>query len=474
MTLIRTYYVELCVAIIVCTLIFVSFSTLLTKPRLWTDEAVTLELARNMHESGVLNAQPAPGVWYEAPYVLQSTGYPVTLSLAAVFSLFDYGFTQARVAMLVWMLAALLLCFMCVRSLWGKDIALGSVLLLSTFASFHANGRTATGEIPGFAFLMLGLYFWLVRKNLFLAGLFFGLAVVTKPSVFIFIIPTITITLLFEQKPFLERIRDILYVGLSMTPAAIIWIGLVIPEPFSLPAWHTMGQFLASPYAAAKTALPYTSLILHPTILYFTLWCAVVAVAYRSVADERERLLYIFTYLFTAFAFVYYLRSPGWLRYVLIAELLILTLLPSALYALQTRAAGKLPHVVARFGAAASVGAIALFQALQFQSADIYTSDLSLRVAEYVNTEYPDSSTLTLNIFGVFPLLETEERYTYTRLEGIKPLGEPLSESLLPDVVIVDNANKGTNYDPMAEELLERRYRRTHLIDAVEIFVRTD
>jgi 4-amino-4-deoxy-L-arabinose transferase-like glycosyltransferase len=472
MTLFRTYWIEICVAAILSIVCIVSFSTLTTKPRLWSDEAVTLEIARNMYESGVLNAQPSPGVWYEAPYVLQSTGYPVTLSLAAAYSLFDYGFTQARVAMLAWMLAALLICFFFLRSLFGKDAALGSVLLLATFASFHATGRTATGEIPGFALLALGLYFWLTRKNLLVAGIFMGLAVVAKPSVLIFTVPAITIALLLQGKPFLERVRDVVYVGSSMALAAILWIVLIIPEPFSLSAWQTILQFLANPYSAALAPPSISSLILHSTVFYFALWCAVIALAYRYAEDGRERLLYLFVGTFTFFAFAYYLRSPGWLRYLIVAELLILSVLPIAFRTLQTRGARFLTHPAIRFGAAASVVVIALFQVVQYQSAEIYTSDLSLRIAEYVNTEYPDASVHTLSIFGVFPLLDTRERYTYSPFGGVKPLGEPFDGSVLPDVVIVDVAGKGINYDSTAVEILEKHYHRVTVIETAEIYVR--
>jgi len=473
MTFLRTYLIEICVAAILSIVLLVSLSTLLTKPRLWTDEAVTLELARNMHEHGSLNALPAPGSWYEAPYVLQSTGYPVTLSLAVVFSLFDYGFTQARVLMLAWMLAALVMCFLLMRSLFTKEIALGSVLSLATFASFHANGRTATGEIPGFAFLMAGLYFFLAQKNLWLAGALWGLAVVSKPSVFVVLIPTITLTLLLQQKPFWERVRDVFRVGIAMVPAGALWIFLIIPEPFSIAAWQTIFGFLVNPYAAAQGTMPsLVSLLLQPTIAYFALWFAALALAFRALTEPSHRVLYVFVGIFSTLAFLYYLRSPGWLRYFLIAELLMLVLLPSAFHALQIRYVNKLPQFFARFGAAFTVGCIALFQIMQFNSADIYTSHTSLRVANYVNAEYPNASTLSLGHLGISVLLNTDERYTYIRLEGIAPLGEPLSESFLPDVVIVEDAEEGTNYYPEAQAILNAHYRIVQMVGAAGIYTR--
>ncbi len=468
---IRARYVEIALACILVTLLGYSFSTLLTKPKLWTDEAVTLEIARNVAESGKFNAEPSPDTWYPTPYVLQSTGYPVTIPLAATFKLFDYGFAQARVVMLLWMIVALSATFLCMRALFSGTVALASVLLLSTFASFHANGRTATGEIPGFAFLMLGVYFWLEKRNLWIAGALWGLCVVTKPSLFIFLIPTITITLLLQSKPFLERVFDVARVGFAMIPAGLLWIFLVIPEPLSITAWQTMYAFLTNPFATEVRIMPSLStLILQPTIMYFALWFACLALAYRSLSESKQHAFYLFVGIFTAFAFWYYLRSPGWLRYFIVGELLLLTLLPAALATLQKRFAYLAPASLAKYAAPIAITCITLFQIVQFSSADIYTSDTSLRVAEYINTTYPNESVLTLGNLSISVLLESPERYTYIKLDGIPPLGKPLSSDYFPTFVIVEDAEEGINYYPAAESILESHYALEHTIGAVQIF----
>ncbi len=471
MTLLRARWAETCVVFVLTILCVVSFSTLLTKPKLWTDEAVTLEIARNIHEHGSLNAMPSPGMWYPAPYVLQSTGYPVTLSLAAVFSIFDYGFTQARIVMLLWMLAALIATFIVIRGLFSKEIALGSILLLATFASFHANGRTATGEVPGFALLMLGVYFWLEKRNLWIAGALWGLTVVTKPSLFIFLIPTITITLLLQSKPFLERVFDVACVGFSMIPAGLLWIFLVIPEPFSMTAWQTMYAFLTNPFATEARVMPSLgTLIFQPTIAYFTLWFVCLVFAFRSLSESKQRAFYLFVGIFTAFAFWYYLQSPGWLRYFMIGELLVLILLPSALSSLSKSFETFLPRLFVQSAVPLAIGAITLFQIAQFTTADIYSSDTSLRVAEYINTTHTNDSVLTLGNLGISVLLATPERYTYIQLDGIPPLGNPLSSDYLPTVVIVEDAEEGTNYYTAAASILQSLYVLEHSIDALQIY----
>ena len=49
-----------------------------------------------------------------------------------------------------------------------------------------------------------------------------------------------------------------------------------------------------------------------------------------------------------------------------------------------------------------AIGAITLFQIAQFTTADIYSSDTSLRVAEYINTTHTNDSVLTLGNLGLF------------------------------------------------------------------------
>ena len=152
----------------------VSLPTLTTRPRLWADEAKSIELALNFERFGALDMQTAPGEFSGVAHLLQSTGYPVTVPLAGIFSLFGFGMTQARLFMLLWMIAALCVIFFFLRRLFGAREALFALALIATFASFHDNGRTVVGEIPGFLFLLMGLWILLFSSELrnFLSALF--------------------------------------------------------------------------------------------------------------------------------------------------------------------------------------------------------------------------------------------------------------------------------------------------------------
>lgn len=470
---IKTYWIECVVIVALAVMIAWSASTLLTKPKIWIDEALTLELSRNFVEHGVLNAQPAPDEWYPQPYLLQETGYPITLSLAGFFKIFGYGFTQVRILMLTWIVLALGILFLVWRSLFSKEIALQTFLLLATFASLYANGRPATGEIPGFAFFLIGLHFWLNRNNLWLTGLLWGFAVVAKPSVFIFLIPTITLTLLLQQKPFFTRIQDIVRVGISMLPAGLLWIWLVIPEPISLFAWQSIFEFFTHSFdtPAGSAAPTVISIFSQPTLVYFTLWLSVLCIALRFVTDHKIRLLYFFTLIYTVFAFTQYLRSPGWLRYILISEFLILALLPHAFQTLQTQFGHTLPSRVAQKSAAIMVGIIVLFQFVQLNTiAKLFTSDGALRTATYINEDYPNASTVAIGTLTISVLLDTKKRYTYIRFPGIPSIGVSLPDMQdLPDIVVTDET---TEEYLESKPVLDARYSKTTTIDVFGIYER--
>ena len=108
---IKKYFVEVLLGIILASVILFSFSTLTTKPRFWIDEAKSIELAKSWQSFGKLDLEVAPGVFSGVPEVLQSTGYSVTIPLAAFFKVFGFGLEQARVYMILWMAAALIAAF---------------------------------------------------------------------------------------------------------------------------------------------------------------------------------------------------------------------------------------------------------------------------------------------------------------------------------------------------------------------------
>ncbi len=424
-----------------------SVSTLTTKPRLWTDEAVSIDIARSFLTHGVLSPQIAPDTLYAFPHLIQSTGFPVTISLAVFFKLFGYGFYQARVFMLLWILAALGILFVLGRRLFGRRQALLALLLFISFASFYASGRTAVGEIPGFVFLLAGFFFLLEREQYFLTGIFWGLAVVAKPSVFGLIIPTVFFTLLLEREDWKRFLKRFCAVAVGMIPAGLGWIFFVIKEPFVPTTWRSLGTFYSNPYSSSIYDNMVRNLfgVVHSTtLIYFGLLFLVIVLARYAMKDVRLRFFYTFTIIYSVFAFLYYLRSPGWLRYILIAELLILFLLPYSCewIASWVKERWSIFTFAPKRVAAVFVLMLVIIQFVQmFTVADIFSSNAGLPTARYVNERFPSKSVSLLNALDVSVSINTEKRYNTFELTGMPLFGTNTLLLQKPPDVIVSTPN---------------------------------
>jgi len=426
----------------------ISVPTLNTKPHLWADEAKSIELARNFLDYGKLEIQVAPGEFTGFPQILQSTGYPVTVPLAFVFRLFGFGLTQARIYMLFWMALFLAVSFVFLRKLSGDWLAVASLFLIISFASFYDSGRTVVGEIPGMVFMILGLYFWLFREAYYWSGFWLGLSVVTKPSVFGLIIPVIALFFLFERDG--GYFKKIFKIGIGMIPAAIIWILLVLDKPFLGTTWISIINFYKNPYDGSSSwqnivhnflNIPYST-----TLIYFGLLFFVIIIGKKFLDDKKIKSFFNFVILYSISAFIYYLRSPGWLRYILIAELLILFSLPSVLFPL----AARIKIFISKLKLSAeklSAGLIIILIAVQFihffTSAQIFYSDSAIKTGEFLNKEFPGEAVGIINSLDVSVLLKTDRRFQTAEMTGIPVMGKnPLFYSPLPEIIIFTSNEK--------------------------------
>lgn len=437
-----------------------SFSTLTTKPKIWVDESVSIDIARSFMNYGVLSPQTAPGVFYPLPHLIQPSGYPLTLSLSGFFSIFGYGFFQARIFMLLWIIAALAVIFFLGKKIFSAPQALFGLLLIASFASFYGSGRTVVGDIPGFVFFLIG--FWLIlRERIFWGGVILGLAVVTKLSAFGLIIPVFFLVWAFKGR---EGWRKLLLTGAGMIGAALVWIVLFIPDPFSGQIWQGLGNFFNNPYSSSvsENVLRNAGGFFHSTtLLYFSFFFLIIFVARRFVGDAKVVFLYNFTLLYSVFAFLYYLRSPGWLRYILIAELLILFLLPHAITLLSEHLRQLFPHLPAWFSTFALSFLVILQTAQMFTSAQIFYGDGAIKAADYINSHFPEASVGILDTADVAVLLNTEWRFYVLGLTGMSPLGEnPLFQKELPDVIVA----RKTSFFEEGKAVIDTRYA---LVDTV-------
>ena len=422
-----------------------SLWNLTTKPALWYDEGINIELARNFSEFGKLDIMTEPIKFSGQGALIGSTGYTTTIPLAAFFKLFGFGLPQARIYMLLWMNVMLFCLFYFTRKKWGDNVALATLFLVATFAPFYGNGRSVMGEIPGFTFLLLSLIWYFNKNNLFLAGLFLGLAVISKPSVYVFLIPAFVVLLLFEKKDFFSRV---IRLGIGAVLPFFIWVGIYADTVFSSSTWKNLGAHFSNPYEQAQV----TSLINiknnlaaffeSPTLIYFLLFTIIIISAVYIKKDyyEQNKQIIILTVSYGILDFFYYLKSLGYLRYLIAVQFLIFILLVPAMQTLVKRFAPQsYGHITIRV----CIAIFILFQTTYlFYGAKLFYSDNPQKTLQYLENNFKDQTIGIINLPTVASLISSSQRMQNISTYGLDEVGKhPLSleEAALPPVIVFEN-----------------------------------
>lgn len=485
----KKYFFELVVVLVIIGMVFFSLSTLTTKPRLWTDEAMSIELARNFSDFGRLDLMTEPGVFSGIPYLLQSTGYPMTIGLAGFFKIFGFGLIQARVFALILMIILLILVFWFIKNLFGKKQAVLAIFLIASFAPFYGNGRCVTGEILGFIFMIFGLYFLLrmpvkqekqkfFKKELLFSGFFLGLAIVSKPSVYMLVLPAALITIFFQKSQLFGKVLNFL---VGMVPAAFFWIIINIPDVFLTEPWLKILNFYRNPYTLSSDfssfSLNFKDVIKNTTLIYiFAIFLIIIwAVLKNKDFLKIHKNILIFVISYDIFAFVYFFRSPGWMRYLIAAELLGFLVLFPALEALFNRLK------IVRFDFKRSVNLLSatiLFLALGqtihlFTKADLFYSAAPAQAADFVNQRLNERTVGIYNAIAPASLILPQKRYQIIDgMTGLPTFGKDflLLSKDWPDLIV-----SGTD-EPLIsqhENIIKENYKLIYNNNKYNIFDKT-
>lgn len=309
-------------------LYFFVFHNLVRYPIPWFDEGSHLHVPKTLVTYGVYADISSEGYRYFGPTV--GVGPTVMLPVAFVFKAFGIGLLQARIIMALYLLAAIYALFRLVETLAGKWAAwLALALILSSRSIlFLEYGRQLLGEIPGFFFLLLGLYLWFARWNansrwrLALVGLLFGLAMITKYQFLLFIAPALV----------LAWILNFLYYKTS-THQNFLIPGLVAAGSFGLWQLFTL-QYLGPATAvenfdllrasAEGTAFNFNlgqlaanlGVLVSRSAYLFALLPGLAYGLYLSLPRTREGQRWGVIFLLAALNLVWFAAaSIGWLRY---------------------------------------------------------------------------------------------------------------------------------------------------------------
>ncbi|KKW22149.1 MAG: hypothetical protein A2W52_01695 [Candidatus Taylorbacteria bacterium RIFCSPHIGHO2_02_49_25] len=441
---------------------FYSISTLTTKPAYWYDEAINVELARNFADFGKLDLVIAPNTFSGKGATVGSTGYPVTVPLAGFFKLFGFGLSQARIYMLLWMSALILVFFFIAKKLWSVYVAYAGTLLIATFAPFYGNGRSVMGEIPGFLFSLLSFYF-LEQRKWWQSGILLGLAVISKPSIFIFLIPAYALAVLLAGDVWKQKLLNLVKLGASSLLALLPWFIIYAKEISRGGLGEDLLAHFKNPYSEAGASVLQNisnnlpTLVTSTTLLYFlVLFAAVILSLYLERTLFREyKNLFIFASAYLPLALLQYLKSFGYLRYLIAAELLIFILFLIALPVLvrwlvsccHSRGGGNPENDIRRknwvpvFMGMTLAVIISVQTVHLFWFSDLYPSEKTQKTFVYLFSEYPQATFGVYNVPQLGSLLPSDKKYQYLSTYGLSHFGvNPfvVSGDRRPDVIVAD------------------------------------
>ena len=226
---------------------FLLFYNLDLNPRPWQDEGAVASIAKSLVQNGVYATKTSDG--YETYGGVQSVGPTVVLPMALAYRLWGVGLVQGRWVMALYAFVTLVLLYHTGRTMFNRRVAIIAVILVlgSQAVGYFIYGRGIFGEVPALGFFLAGWLVWnqAVRRNrsllALLAGLLFGLAMVTKAYYVIIVSGAIVLLALMDWVFYHQhRFKYLLILGVeraSMLCAmdglamAILWRGCICREP---------------------------------------------------------------------------------------------------------------------------------------------------------------------------------------------------------------------------------------------------
>lgn len=459
-----------------------SAAQLVTMPRIFFDEATTIEIARNVQLFGVPDVLTAPGQFSGIPFITGSSGFPVSFPLAAFFKLFGFGFAQARIYALLWLLAFFVVAWFFVKSFWNAPYATAAIALIAGFASLHDSGRRVMGDIPGFSLLLLGLLLLLKKNKPYISGVFFGLAVAAKPSVYLLVIPALI--LMYSIGDLRSAFRKLLPIGIGAIAPIGAWIILQFPHPFQISTWQQVFSFYQNAFGSVYSpwvsiARNMQSFFSQTTLIYFSILALPTLFAFRDKLVKRNPLT-LFIFIYGILDFLYFLKSPGTIRYLLPLQLWILILLPitTAFLLGKIQFFDAMPRKISLrylwFTVIGGLSALHLVQFLFFSNV-VVNNTAHLQTLKFLNR-------YTTEIIGVISsphiaaFLPPERKLHYIRetdqiIFGTNPLDLPISQ--LPDVLVIPKGYEQGN--PLSPSQTEQLRRYSMALDGKwQIYTRND
>ncbi|WP_448591647.1 ArnT family glycosyltransferase [Thermoflexus hugenholtzii] len=301
-----------------------AFYRLALYPPTWFDEGSHLHVPKALVRWGVYADYSSEGFRFSGPIL--GVGPTVLLPIAGAFQVFGVDLWPARWVMAGYLLLTASLFFAMARR-WVPGSGAAFATLWFVFArslDTVAYGRQVLGEVPAMAFLALGLIGWarMARDRqggILMAGVGFGLALITKNQWGIFLIPGLVAMAILGRTFYRERTwaGNLAIAGVALgfwgVWQGILW-GLLNPDPVrSLTELRTIagGSVMVFPSprmgATARSLLTVFDGAFLPLLLY---------VAARSAQRTPEGYRWGMIGILAALNIGWLVTaSNGWLRY---------------------------------------------------------------------------------------------------------------------------------------------------------------
>ncbi|WP_129674411.1 glycosyltransferase family 39 protein [Candidatus Chloroploca sp. Khr17] len=328
---------QIALVALVILVLFLAFVNLPYAPRTWFDEGSHLHVPKTLVNYGVYADISSEGFRYFGPTI--GVGPTVMLPVALAFQLGGVGLVQARLVIVLYMAIALLALFLLARRLHGLRIALLTLVLILAsrtlrFEGMVEYGRQVLGEVPGIAFLSLGLLAYVqgilrpahATRYALLAGAAFGLALVTKNQFVLIVPPTLALLALLDWRYFRVGNWWLRLAPPAMAVAAFgAWMVIMLtffgPDGFAANYAKTRqaagGAIFVFEFEASRRAVVYLIQVygglLIPGLLY-SLW--------RCRQRTPQALAELAPTLMACLWIAWFVVSLGWARYAFPAVIL--------------------------------------------------------------------------------------------------------------------------------------------------------
>lgn len=298
-------------------------------PATWIDEGFALQGATNLAIYGKYAMRSVEGFRVlDQPLIANGPG--VVLPISAIFSLFGVGLMQARLVMVIYLVSSGLLFLYISKRLFGQTAALISLFFLIALPSegFILYGRQALGMIPALLYFLIGYLFWLMALDhnkfayLIGAGVFFGLAAITKGQ-YMLLIPLTLIAAAIADRVYFKTNSDrkLIFILLTMLVCLAGWYFVQL----SLLGWEKFIQNLYAVQASSKVTVTAFRVMRIPGNLWYLVRSGILLVVlpgwfYISVISVRRRNLRSLSVLLPIILIPLWLLwfvliSVGWHRY---------------------------------------------------------------------------------------------------------------------------------------------------------------